>query len=226
MPYSSDFAYISQEEVDCGTNTCTKYCQDVDKTTCLTVMNTEPRYIMKSESINNGKPLVQTFTPFVEVTDMSIFALDKDKFTGCEDDHPEFYQAPKNYCLYNSSSSSSKSSSSSIQSSSSSSQSSSSSIQSSSSSSQSSSSSIQSSSSSSQSSSSSIHSISSSKISSSSTHSSSSSKISSSSHNKSSSSVIHHSSTYYDNVSLASTFDITVSFVVVLVIATALASLF
>jgi len=103
--YYSDFAYISQEEVACGTDMCTKYCQDVSKTTCVTVLNSEPHYIVKYERINSGFPLVHTYTPLEEVTDMSVFALDSFFYPGCED-HPEAYRAPKNYCVNDSSSSS------------------------------------------------------------------------------------------------------------------------
>jgi len=103
--YYSGFQFISKEEVACDRNTCTRYCNDVTKANCITVLNSEPHYIVKYETVDSDGPSIKTYEPPVEVTDMSVFALDKEKFPGCEDHESEVYRPPKNSCVETSSSS-------------------------------------------------------------------------------------------------------------------------
>jgi len=93
--FMDDFTYVTEEEVTCGigTDTCTRYCEDLFNTTCVTVLNSEPRHVLKYETegmnITYGVP--------IEVKDFTEFALDKKKFPGCEN-YPKAYEKPKIKC--------------------------------------------------------------------------------------------------------------------------------
>jgi len=101
-PFLNEFSYAFEEEVTCGNDKCTRYCSNKFKSTCVTVLNSEPHHILKYES----KTMNVTYGVPVEVDDMTVFTLNKAEYPGC-DDHPEAYKKPK--CSNSSSSSSSSS---------------------------------------------------------------------------------------------------------------------
>jgi len=104
--FLDDFYYTSEEAVDCGKEKCTKYCRDALRTNCVAISNSEPHRVVKYQS----PELNITYGVPVEVTDMSVFTLDKSKFPGCEG-YSKAYEKPRSVCSTSSSSSSVSSSS-------------------------------------------------------------------------------------------------------------------
>jgi len=88
--FLDDFSYLTEEQLTCGEGECTKYCKDLFSRTCVTVLNSEPRHVLKYESASIN---ITYGIPF-EVEDLAVFTLDKDKFPNCGDGS-KAYEEPK-----------------------------------------------------------------------------------------------------------------------------------
>jgi len=95
-----DIRFYYKESLTCLDNKqCTKYCTDKQKLFCITVWNGKPDYPIECiDAIHYRETVTHTFSFLEDDFDMSHFALDKKQYLGCEDDHPEAYQKPKNRC--------------------------------------------------------------------------------------------------------------------------------
>jgi len=96
--FMDKFTYVSEEQVACGTDNCTRYCEDMFNSTCIILLNSEPRHILKYET----EGLNITYGVPIEVKDINVFTLDKNMYPGC-DDHPKAYEKPKIKCSSDSS---------------------------------------------------------------------------------------------------------------------------
>jgi len=84
--FFSGFDYVTMEEMTCGEVQCIRYCEDGANTTCVYVSDSQLlKYESPERTITYGAPF--------EVEDMSVFALDKEKYPGCED-QPKAYEKP------------------------------------------------------------------------------------------------------------------------------------
>jgi len=99
-PYTYDkFSYTYKTEVGCGNNKqCYKYCQ-FDGITCITALKSNPQYVMMSEfKLNKVDVVVDTFGIPKKLSDMKSFVLEKNKYPGCETQHPNAYVEPTTSC--------------------------------------------------------------------------------------------------------------------------------
>jgi len=97
---ADEFEYVTQEQVKCGGKSCIKYCEDSAKTSCIDTLKSEPHYVVGYSYVDSSskQPVSITFSTPKKLSDLSVFTLDKNKFSGCSSINSIAHSEPHDYC--------------------------------------------------------------------------------------------------------------------------------